>query len=94
MARIPFDLVAIRYIPISQARSGSFVLWSAVPDVTEYRCRQSRQVNYCPGRVEIRELGYMTPQRGPTGPSGQRACANPRRASASVARRPPSRTRA
>lgn len=35
MALIPFELVAIRYMAISQVRSGSFVLWSAVPEVTE-----------------------------------------------------------
>lgn len=84
MALIPFELAAIRYMAISQVRSGSFVLWRAVPDPTKCLCRQSRQVNWS-GRVEIRELRCMTPQRGHTGPSGRRACSNQRRASASVA---------
>jgi hypothetical protein len=35
MALIPFELVEIRYIAISHVRSGSFVLWRAVPEVIE-----------------------------------------------------------
>jgi len=37
MALIPFELVVIMYMAINRVRSGSFVLWGAVLDVTEYR---------------------------------------------------------
>jgi hypothetical protein len=35
MALMPLELVAIRYMAMSQVRSGSFVLWRAASEVTE-----------------------------------------------------------
>ena len=54
-----------------------------MPEVTEYRYRQSKQVS-CPGRVESADDRCMTPHLGHTGPSGQRASLNHLLAAASV----------
>src|SRR5215831_21064041 len=55
-----------------QVQSGKWVLCIGVPAVIEKRLKQSRQVN-SPGRVVILDARLVLPQRGQTGPFGQRA---------------------